>query len=90
MVASIRNWPILINERWLRSGGLSGVQRRKWKDKLWHAAYALYLHGDPRSTSCLWRTFLLTRRVRAAFLALAAAAGLDRARLKRLAGRVTP
>lgn len=74
----------LINERWLREGGLSDEQRRKWKDKLWHAAYALYLHGDPRGTYCLWRTFLLTRRVRAAVLALAAVAGFDRARLKKL------
>jgi GT2 family glycosyltransferase len=74
----------LIHEKWLTSTLLNAGQRKLWAERLWDAAYLLYMHGDARACKCLWRTFILTRRPRSLLLAAVSLLGVSRARARRL------
>lgn len=78
----------LIRQKWLRSQSLTTEQRALWSDKMWLAAYGLFVHHDPRAQACLWEAFRYSGRPRAACLALACQFGVSRARLVRLRGAV--
>jgi glycosyltransferase involved in cell wall biosynthesis len=74
----------LIRQKWLRSNRLTREQRVLWADKMWLAAYGLFVHNDRRAASCLWLAFRYSRRPRAALLALTSRLGVSRDRLVRL------
>lgn len=79
----------LIRRKWLRSGRLTRLQRALWADKMWWAAYGLFVLNDRRAASCLWEAFRHSGRPRAAVLALTSRLGVSRARLVRLRQAVT-
>jgi glycosyltransferase involved in cell wall biosynthesis len=79
----------LIRQKWLRSGRLTRQQRALWADKMWWAAYGLFVLDDRRAASCLWLAFRHSGRPRAAVLALTFRLGVSRARLMRLRRAVT-
>jgi glycosyltransferase involved in cell wall biosynthesis len=74
----------LICEKWFSSGLLNPTQRELWAEKLWTAAYSLYIHGDARARGCLWKSFAWTRRPRLLILALACSMGISRVTAKKL------
>lgn len=77
----------LIRQKWLRSRRLTPEQRKRWADKLWIAAYGLYVQNDPRAGACLWTAFRYTGRPRALVMAVASRFGVSRERLLRLRTR---
>lgn len=79
----------LIRQKWLRSDRLTRQQRALWADKMWWAAYGLFVLDDRRAASCLWLAFRHSGRPRAAVLALTSRLGVSRARLMRLRRVVT-
>ncbi|SDD14095.1 Glycosyltransferase, GT2 family [Massilia sp. PDC64] len=79
----------LIRRKWLRSGRLTRAQCAMWADKMWWAAYGLFVLNDRRAASCLWEAFRHCGRPRAAVLALTSRLGVSRARLVRLRQAVT-
>ena len=74
----------LIRQKWLGTDRLTPKQRVLWAEKMWVAAYGLYVLQDPRATSCMWTAFRYGRKPRIACLALANQLGLTRQRLVRL------
>lgn len=78
----------LIHEKWIDSGKLSPAQRAQWADKIFTAAYSLYLADDPRAAHCLRRAVRLQPRARTFVLALAASLGLSRSRAKQIGAMV--
>ncbi len=74
----------MIRRKWLRSGRLTREQRVLWADRMWWAAYGLFVLNDRRAASCLWQAFRHSGRPRAAVLALTSRLGVSRARLVRL------
>jgi glycosyltransferase involved in cell wall biosynthesis len=74
----------LIRQKWLRTDRLTPAQRRRWADKLWLAAYSLFVRNDPRARACLWTAFRYTGRARVLLMALACQFGVSRDRLVRL------
>jgi glycosyltransferase involved in cell wall biosynthesis len=79
----------LIRRKWLRSDRLTRLQRALWADKMWWAAYGLFVLNDRRAASCLWEAFRHSGRARAAVRALTSRLGVSRARLVRLRQAVT-
>lgn len=54
----------LISEKCLRIKGLSQRQREQWIQKQADAAYWLYAAADSRAITCLWKSFLRTKRLK--------------------------
>lgn len=77
----------IICMKWLPGSRLNAVQREAWKNRLWDAAYGLYVANDKRAAACLWRAAWYGRKPYAALLALTAALGISRDLLRRLMGR---
>lgn len=77
----------LIADKWLGTGKLTARQERLWGRRLWDAAYGLFAAGHAAAPRALWRAARFDRNPRALALALAAAAGIDRQRLRRWTGR---
>jgi len=77
----------LICMKWLPGSRLNAVQREAWSNRLWDAAYGLYVANDQRASTCLWRAAWYGRKPYAALLALTASMGISRELLRRLMGR---
>lgn len=75
----------LIHKHWIDSGKLTPAQRARWAEKIFTAAYSLYLANDRRAAHCLRSAARLAPRVRTVLLALSASIGLSRSRAKYLA-----
>lgn len=74
----------LICLKWLPSGMLNPAQKKAWSERLWSAAYGLYVSNDRRAVRCLWFAAWYSRKPYAALLALTQSMGITRELAKRI------
>lgn len=75
----------LLAEKWITSALLSTEQKKQWSATQADASYWLYFNDDPRATSCLWKSFVRTKRPRLLSLAVLSTLGIRRMKVKKLA-----
>lgn len=76
---------LVIASRMLDIGGLAESQKKRVVNRLWNAAYALYVIDDPRSAFALRTAYRHKGGLRLALLVVASMIGMTRLRLCRLA-----